>query len=124
MPAFPTPSFAFFRRNTHTRSAYSFRSQVWIAIQYLGNATCADLILGVRLICFNGAAWTYGVQEMKVEGMPARITSPARTVVDCFKFQRLIGREAAMEAHTGGAARREGDHGFSEAYACRSWLFA
>ena len=30
--------------------------------------------------------------------MPARITSPVRTIVDCFRFQRLIGREAALEA--------------------------
>ena len=27
-----------------------------------------------------------------------RITDPARTIVDCFRFQRLIGYEAALEA--------------------------
>lgn len=26
------------------------------------------------------------------------ITTPARTVVDCFRFEHLIGREAALEA--------------------------
>ena len=54
--------------------------------------------VGVRLLRFSGAAWTYGVQETKFEEVPARITSPARTVVDCFRFQRLVGREAALEA--------------------------
>ena len=39
-----------------------------------------------------------GVQETKFEDVPARITSPARTIVDCFRFQRLVGREAALEA--------------------------
>ena len=71
--------------------------QVWIAISYKAKPPVLT-DMGVRLIRFSGAAWTYGVQEMKFEGVPARITSPARTVVDCFRFQRLIGREAALEA--------------------------
>ena len=54
--------------------------------------------VGVRLLRFSGAAWTYGIQETKFEEVPARITSPVRTVVDCFRFERLIGREAALEA--------------------------
>ena len=71
--------------------------QVWIAIPYKAKPpTLTDK--GVRLIRFSGAAWTYGVQKTRFEGVPARITSPARTVVDCFRFQRLIGREAALEA--------------------------
>lgn len=31
-------------------------------------------------------------------GVPARITSPARTIVDCFRYERLFGRETALEA--------------------------
>ena len=27
-----------------------------------------------------------------------RTTSPARTVVDCFRFRRLVGKEVALEA--------------------------
>jgi len=70
---------------------------VWIAIPHKAKPP-ALTDMGGRLIRFSGAAWTYGVQETKFEGVPARITSPARTVVDCFRFQRLIGREAALEA--------------------------
>lgn len=71
--------------------------QVWIAIPYKAKPPkLTDK--AVRLIRFSGAAWTYGIHETKFEGVPARITSPARTVVDCFRFQRLIGREAALEA--------------------------
>ena len=32
------------------------------------------------------------------EGVRARITNPARTVVDCFRYQRRVGGEAAKEA--------------------------
>lgn len=71
--------------------------QVWIAIPYKAKPPVLTNV-AIRLIRFSGAAWTYGVQETKFEGVPARITSPARTVVDCFRFQRLIGREAALEA--------------------------
>ena len=47
---------------------------------------------------FSGAALSYGVQETKFEDVPARITSPARTVVDCFRYERHIGRETALDA--------------------------
>ena len=71
--------------------------QVWIAIPHKAKAPSLKGV-GVRLVRFSGAAWTYGVQETKFEEVPARITSPARTIVDCFRFQRLVGREAALEA--------------------------
>ena len=71
--------------------------QVWIAIPHKAKPPVLNDV-GVRLLRFSGAAWTYGIQETKFEGVPARITSPARTVVDCFRFERFIGREAALEA--------------------------
>ena len=71
--------------------------QVWIAIPHKARPP-AMVDASVRLVRFSGAAWKYGVQRMKFEDVPARITSPARTVVDCFRFERLVGREAALEA--------------------------
>ena len=70
---------------------------VWIAIPHKAKPPVLTNV-AVRLVRFSGAAWIYGVQETEFEGVSARITSPARTVVDCFRFQRLIGREAALEA--------------------------
>lgn len=52
----------------------------------------------IRLVRFSGAAWTYGVAHTSFEGVPALITNPARTIVDCFRFEHRIGREAAREA--------------------------
>ena len=71
--------------------------QVWIAIE---NKAKPPVLAKdrVRLVRFSGAAWMHGIEETTFEGVPARITSPARTVVDCFRFERLVGREAAVEA--------------------------
>ena len=71
--------------------------QVWIGIPHKAKAPVLKGV-GVRLVRFSAAALTYGVQETGFEEVPARITSPSRTIVDCFRFQRLIGREAALEA--------------------------
>ena len=72
--------------------------QVWIAIPHKARPPTLEGLVSVRLVRFSNAAWSYGVRETRFEDVPARITSPARTVVDCFRFQRLIGREAALEA--------------------------
>jgi len=72
-------------------------ADVWLAIPHKAHAPRIPE-LRVRLVRFSGPAWTVGVQETRFEGVPARITSPARTVVDCFRFERLVGAEIAMEA--------------------------
>ena len=83
--------------------------QVWIAFRDWHPTPTAGLDchkarppsrgnVGIHLVRFSGAALRCGLQDTKFEEVPARITSPARTVVDCFRFQRLIGREAALEA--------------------------
>ncbi len=71
--------------------------EVWLAIPHKARAPRVPGIR-IRLLRFSGASWSYGVGETEFEGVPARITRPARTVVDCFRFERLVGREAAMEA--------------------------
>ncbi len=70
---------------------------VWIAIPHQARAPRISTVQ-VQLIRFSGAAWTYGVQETKFEGVPSRITSPARTIVDYFRFERLVGPEPPREA--------------------------
>ncbi len=80
--------------------------RVWIAIHHKARPPRLPQIQ-TRLIRFSGAAWTYGVRDIAFEGVPARITSPARTIVDCFRFERLIGREAALEALHEGLRERK-----------------
>jgi len=72
-------------------------AEVWLAIPHKARAPRLRE-LRLRIVRFSGPAWKFGVQETEFEGVPARITSPARTVADCFRFERLVGPEAAMEA--------------------------
>ena len=71
--------------------------KVWIAIPHKARAPRAPE-LPIRVVRFSGASLRYGVANMHFEGVPARITTPARTVVDCFRFRRLFGVHVALEA--------------------------
>lgn len=71
--------------------------EIWLAIPHKSRPP-REQGVRLRLLRFSGPAWSYGVVQAEFEGVPARITNPARTVVDCFRFERLVGREAAMEA--------------------------
>ena len=52
----------------------------------------------VRIVRFSGAMLTYGVLRHSALGVPFRITSPARTVVDCFRYRKKFGLDIALEA--------------------------
>ena len=79
---------------------------VWLAIPR-GKRPPRVALAGLRLVTVSGAALTYGVDTVKVEGVVARITNPARTIVDCFRFRRLVGHDVAIEAlHDGLRSRK------------------
>jgi predicted transcriptional regulator of viral defense system len=71
--------------------------EVWIAIPHKARVPRLPEF-PVRVVRFSGAAADYGIDEVAFEGVPARITGVARTVVDCFRFHRLVSRETALEA--------------------------
>lgn len=70
---------------------------VWIAIPHKARVPALEG-LPVRITRFSSASLTYGVEHTEFEGVPTKITSPARTVVDCFRFRSKIGLEPAVEA--------------------------
>ncbi|MCP9850837.1 type IV toxin-antitoxin system AbiEi family antitoxin domain-containing protein [Cyanobium sp. Morenito 9A2] len=70
---------------------------IWLAIPHKARLPQLET-LKLRIVRFSGPAWTYGVSKTTFEGVPARITSPARTIADCFRFERLVGSETALEA--------------------------
>ena len=72
-------------------------AEVWLAIPHKARVPRLRE-LRLRIVRFSGPAWTFGVKPAEFEGVPARITSPARTIVDCFRFERLVGPEVGMEA--------------------------
>jgi predicted transcriptional regulator of viral defense system len=52
----------------------------------------------LRIVRFSKPALTQGIEERRVEGVLVRLTTPARTVVDCFKYRNKIGLDVALEA--------------------------
>jgi len=72
-------------------------SAIWLAIPHKARLPRLEKPK-LRIVRFSGPAWTYGVSDTTFEGVPARITSPARTIADCFRFERLVGAEVAIEA--------------------------
>jgi len=71
--------------------------EVWLALDRKARKP-SRLPTRVRIVRFSGAMLTYGVQERLVLGVPVQITSPARTVVDCFRYRRKLGLDVALEA--------------------------
>jgi predicted transcriptional regulator of viral defense system len=72
-------------------------SDVWIALDRKARKPSVPE-LPVRLVRYSGAMLTYSVDHLVIQGVPARITSPARTVVDCFRYRNKIGIDVALEA--------------------------
>jgi predicted transcriptional regulator of viral defense system len=80
--------------------------EVWIALNRKSRAP-ARLPTKVRIVRFSGAMLTYGVMRRSVLGVPVSITSPARTVVDCFRYRNKFGIDVAMEALRDAIRRRK-----------------
>jgi predicted transcriptional regulator of viral defense system len=47
---------------------------------------------------FSDASYAAGVEERTIDGMPVRVTTPAKSVADAFKFRSRVGTEAAVDA--------------------------
>jgi predicted transcriptional regulator of viral defense system len=52
----------------------------------------------VRFVRFSGRALTQGVVNAKIDGVPVRIYSTAKTIADCLKYRRKNGIEMALHA--------------------------
>jgi predicted transcriptional regulator of viral defense system len=71
--------------------------EVWIALDRKARKP-VRLPARLRIVRFSGAMLTYGVETRRILGVPVRVTSPARTVVDCFRYRSKIGLDVALEA--------------------------
>jgi predicted transcriptional regulator of viral defense system len=52
----------------------------------------------LELVRLSGRAFSFGVEQHKVNRVPVKVYSPAKTVADCFKFRNRIGLDIALEA--------------------------
>jgi predicted transcriptional regulator of viral defense system len=71
--------------------------EVWLALDRKARRP-ARIPAKMRIVRFSGAMLTYAVETRAVLGVPVRITSPARTVVDCFRYRAKLGLDVALEA--------------------------
>lgn len=83
--------------------------EVWVALSPKARKPRLDYPR-LRVVRFSGAALTEGVEKHVVENVDLHVTTPAKTVVDCFKYRNKIGVDVAVEAlrdfqrsHRGGA---------------------
>ena len=47
---------------------------------------------------FSEVSYTAGVEDREIDGIRARVTTPAKSVADAFKFRSRVGLEAAVDA--------------------------
>jgi predicted transcriptional regulator of viral defense system len=52
----------------------------------------------LRIFWFSGPAWSEGVETYRIDKVPVRMTNPAKSVADMFKFRRKLGLDVALEA--------------------------
>ena len=71
--------------------------EVWVALERTAARPRIDYP-ALRIVRFSGSGLTAGVEEHRIERVPVRVTDPARTVVDCFKYRNKIGLDVALEA--------------------------
>lgn len=79
---------------------------VWIALkQRIAPPREKDLPL--RVVWFADKSYATGVGTHTLEGVTVRITNPAKTVADCFKYRNKIGLDVALEALKDGMRKRK-----------------
>jgi predicted transcriptional regulator of viral defense system len=61
----------------------------------------------IRVFWFGGKAYSEGIEEYLIDGVPVRVYGAEKTVADCFKFRNTIGLDVALEALRRYRARKQ-----------------
>lgn len=70
---------------------------VWIMIDRKGRRPKIEYP-PIEIVYASNESLTAGVQTHEIEGVKVRITSPAKTVADCFRYHDRVGQDVAVEA--------------------------
>ena len=62
----------------------------------------------LEVVRASGAARTHGVQSRIIDGVRVQLTTPSKTVADCFRFRRHVGIEVALAALKDYLKKRKG----------------
>jgi predicted transcriptional regulator of viral defense system len=79
---------------------------VWIALKQK-TAPPREKDLPLRVVWFADTSYATGIETHTLEGVTVRITNPAKTVADCFKYRNKIGLDVALEALKDGMRKRK-----------------
>jgi predicted transcriptional regulator of viral defense system len=79
--------------------------QVWLGIPHSARRPRLQE-LNIHIVRFSGAAWSYGVERTEIAGVPARITSPARTIADCCRLAPRLGAQVVVAAFRAALVRQ------------------
>jgi len=79
---------------------------VWIAFKR-GTARPKGRDLPLRVMWFSPASFTAGTESLTTDGVRVRVTNPAKTVADCFKYRNKVGMDVALEALRESIRRRK-----------------
>jgi predicted transcriptional regulator of viral defense system len=71
--------------------------EVWLLVGWKRAAPKSPPVR-LRLVRATGGALTAGIETHAIDGVPVPITSPAKTVADCFKHRNKVGLDVALEA--------------------------
>jgi predicted transcriptional regulator of viral defense system len=52
----------------------------------------------LRVVRLSGEAFSEGIEKRKIDGVTVQVYSPAKTIVDCFKFRNKVGQDVVLEA--------------------------
>jgi predicted transcriptional regulator of viral defense system len=81
-------------------------SAVWMAIERTGWKP-KFTYPPIRIVRFPKAMLAVGVEHHEIEGVDVRVTAPARTIVDCFRYRNKVGLDIALEGLRQGLRQRE-----------------
>lgn len=62
----------------------------------------------LEVVRASGEALEHGIETRTIEGVRVRLTTPAKTVADCFRFRRHVGLEVALAALKDYLGKRQG----------------
>lgn len=74
-----------------------FAHALWLMIDRQGRPPKIERP-SIEIVYASGESRTAGVDTHTIEGVPVRITNPAKTVADCFKYRDRVGHDLAIEA--------------------------
>jgi len=70
---------------------------VWIMIDRKARKPSIDYP-PIRIVRASGSARSDGTETFVVDGVDVRVTTIAKTIVDCFKYRNTVGTDVAIEA--------------------------